>query len=311
MPDTAPLQTTSHPHSVEYFDVLIVGAGISGIGAAYHLTTQCPDKRFVVLENEESFGGTWWTHKYPGIRSDSDLHTFGYRFKPWRGAPIATAEEILSYMGEVIAENDLARHIRYRHHITHASWDSQTRLWTLEVLDKATGLPRRFTGKFLYMCQGYYRHRQGYMPEWPNMAAYQGQLVHSEEWPEGLDYTDKQVLVIGSGASAATIIPAMAAKAAHVVMLQRSPTFFRVGRNAIEIAEELRTLGVSEDWIHEITRRKILFEQDKFAKMSFSQPDKVKEALLDGIRGIVGQDYDIATHFTPRYRPWRQRVAFV
>ncbi|MFM7414590.1 MAG: flavin-containing monooxygenase, partial [Alphaproteobacteria bacterium] len=209
------------------------------------------------------------------------------------------------------AENDLARHIRYRHHITHASWDSQTRLWTLEVLDKATGLPRRFTGKFLYMCQGYYRHRQGYMPEWPNMAAYQGQLVHSEEWPEGLDYTDKQVLVIGSGASAATIIPAMAAKAAHVVMLQRSPTFFRVGRNAIEIAEELRTLGVSEDWIHEITRRKILFEQDKFAKMSFSQPDKVKEALLDGIRGIVGQDYDIATHFTPRYRPWRQRVAFV
>ena len=311
MPDTAPLQTVSHPHSVEYFDVLIVGAGISGIGAAYHLTTQCPDKSLVVLENEETFGGTWWTHKYPGIRSDSDLHTFGYRFKPWRGAPIATAEEILSYMGEVIAENDLARHIRYRHHITHASWDSQTKLWTLEVLDKTTGLPRRFTGRFLYMCQGYYRHRQGYMPEWPNMAAYQGQLVHSEEWPEGLDYTDKRVLVIGSGASAATIIPAMAAKAAHVVMLQRSPTFFRVGRNAIEIAEELRMLGVSEDWIHEITRRKILFEQDKFAKMSFSQPDKVKEALLDGIRGIVGQDYDIATHFTPRYRPWRQRVAFV
>ena len=259
MPDTAPLQSASNPLSVEYFDVLIVGAGISGIGAAYHLTTQCPDKRFVVLENEESFGGTWWTHKYPGIRSDSDLHTFGYRFKPWRGAPIATAEEILSYMGEVIAENDLARHIRYRHHITHASWDSQTKLWTLEVLDKTNGLPRRFTGKFLYMCQGYYRQHQGYMPEWPNMAAYQGQLVHSEEWPEGLDYTDKQVLVIGSGASAATIIPAMAAKAAHVVMLQRSPTFFRVGRNAIEIAEELRMLGVSEDWIHEITRRKILF----------------------------------------------------
>ena len=214
-------------------------------------------------------------------------------------------------MGEVIAENDLARHIRYRHHISHASWDSQTKLWTLEVLDKTTGLPRRFTGKFLYMCQGYYRHGQGYMPEWPNMAAYQGRLVHSEEWPEGLDYADKRVLVIGSGASAATIIPAMAAKAAHVVMLQRSPTYFRVGRNAIEIAEELRTLGISEDWIHEITRRKILFEQAKFAKQTFTQPEKVKEALLDGIRNIVGPDYDIATHFTPRYRPWRQRMAFV
>jgi cation diffusion facilitator CzcD-associated flavoprotein CzcO len=311
MPDTATLHSQSQPISVEYFDVLIVGAGISGIGAAYHLTTQCPDKRFVVLENEETFGGTWWTHKYPGIRSDSDLHTFGYRFKPWRGAPIATAEEILRYMGEVIAENDLARHIRYRHHISHASWDSQTKLWTLEVLDKTTGLPRRFTGKFLYMCQGYYRHGQGYMPEWPNMAAYQGRLVHSEEWPEGLDYADKRVLVIGSGASAATIIPAMAAKAAHVVMLQRSPTYFRVGRNAIEIAEELRTLGISEDWIHEITRRKILFEQAKFAKQTFTQPETVKEALLDGIRNIVGPDYDIATHFTPRYRPWRQRMAFV
>ena len=181
----------------------------------------------------------------------------------------------------------------------------------MEVLDKTTGLPRRFTGKFLYMCQGYYRHGQGYMPEWPNMAAYQGRLVHSEEWPEGLDYADKRVLVIGSGASAATIIPAMAAKAAHVVMLQRSPTYFRVGRNAIEIAEELRTLGISEDWIHEITRRKILFEQAKFAKQTFTQPETVKEALLDGIRNIVGPDYDIATHFTPRYRPWRQRMAFV
>jgi cation diffusion facilitator CzcD-associated flavoprotein CzcO len=181
----------------------------------------------------------------------------------------------------------------------------------LEVLDKTNGLPRRFTCNFLYMCQGYYRQRQGYMPEWPNMAAYQGQLVHSEEWPDDLDYAGKRVLVIGSGASAATIIPAMAAKAAHVVMLQRSPTYFRVGRNAIEIAEELRALGISEDWIHEITRRKILFEQAKFAQMSFTQPEKVKEALLDGIRGIVGQDYDIATHFTPKYRPWRQRVAFV
>ena len=295
----------------EHFDVLIVGAGISGVGAAYHLGTQCPDKSYVVLETEATYGGTWWTHKYPGIRSDSDLHTFGYRFKPWRGAPIATAEEILRYMGEVIDENDLARHIRYHHRIEHAAWDSTTKLWTLEAMDKATGQPRRFTCNFLYMCQGYYRHRQGYMPEWAGMADYQGRIVHSEEWPEDLEYAGKRVLVIGSGATAATIIPAMAAKAAHVTMLQRSPTFFRAGRNAIEMVEELRTLGIDEAWIHEITRRKILFEQDKFTRMTFANPERVKQELLGVVRSYLGPDYDIDKHFTPSYRPWRQRIAFI
>ena len=310
MPDTALQPATATPASTEHFDVLIVGAGISGVGAAYHLTTQCPDKSFVVLEVEETFGGTWWTHKYPGIRSDSDLHTFGYRFKPWRGAPIATAEEILRYMGEVIEENDLARHIRYRHHIDHAAWDSASNLWTVEALDRASGVRRRFTCNFLYMCQGYYRHRQGYMPEWPGTEAYKGTLVHSEEWPEGLDYAGKRVLVIGSGATAATIIPAMAAKAAHVTMLQRSPTYFRIGRNAIEIAEQLRRLGVSEDWVHEVSRRQILFEQDKFTQMTFRQPEAATEFLLEPLRQAIGPD-QVEKHFTPRYRPWRQRLAFV
>ncbi len=295
----------------EHFDVLIVGAGISGVGAAYHLTTQCPDKSFVVLENEATYGGTWWTHKYPGIRSDSDLHTFGYRFKPWVGAPIATADEIRKYMGDVIEENDLGRHIRYNTRIEHAAWDSTAKRWTLEAVDKASGLPRRFTCNFLYMCQGYYRHSEGFMPEWPNMATYQGRLVHSENWPEDLDYAGKRVLVIGSGATAATIIPAMAPKAAHVTMLQRSPTFFRTGRNAIELAEELRTLGIEEAWIHEIVRRKILFEQDKFTRRTFQEPEKVTQELLGAVRSYLGPDYDIETHFTPKYRPWRQRLAFI
>ena len=305
--------TLSRPASAtsEHFDVLVVGAGISGVGAAYHLATQCPEKTYVVLENEETFGGTWWTHKYPGIRSDSDLHTFGYRFKPWVGAPIATADEIRKYMGEVIEENDLGRHIRYRHRIDHAAWDSKTQLWTVEAVDKASGMPRRFTCNFLYMCQGYYRHSEGFMPEWPNMASYKGHLVHSEKWPEDLDYTGKRVLVIGSGATAATIIPAMAPKAAHVTMLQRSPTFFRTGRNAIELAEELRMLGVEEAWVHEIVRRKILFEQDKFTRRTFQEPEKVKQELLGAVRSYLGPDYDIETHFTPKYRPWRQRLAFI
>jgi cation diffusion facilitator CzcD-associated flavoprotein CzcO len=250
-------------------------------------------------------------HKYPGIRSDSDLHTFGYRFKPWKGPPIATAEEILAYMGEVIEENDLARHIRYRHRIEHASWSSAEKRWTVDAVKLDTSERLRFTCGFLYMAQGYYRHNDGYMPEWPGIGRYKGRLVHSEEWPEGLDYAGQKVLVIGSGASAATIIPAMADKAAHVTMLQRSPTFFRTGRNAIEIAEHLRKLQLDEHWIHEIVRRQILHDQWAFTARTFNEPDKVKQELLTEVRRHLGPDYDIDTHFTPKYRPWRQRIAFI
>lgn len=311
MPDTAVLHAPEAAATTEHFDVLIVGAGISGIGAAYHLTTQLPGKRFVVLEAQPGFGGTWRTHRYPGIRSDSDLYTFGYRFKPWVGDPIASADKILAYLGEVIAENGLAPHIRYDHPIHAANWDSATSLWTLEATDATTGTARRFTGNFLYMCQGYYRHAEGYTPEWPGMAEFRGRIVHSQTWPEGLDYAGSRVIVIGSGATAATVVPAMAGRAAHVTMLQRSPTWFRIGRNGIDIADQLRELNVDESWVHEIVRRKILLEQSKFAEMSARHPDRVAETLLAEVRRIVGEEYDIATHFTPRYRPWHQRLAYV
>jgi cation diffusion facilitator CzcD-associated flavoprotein CzcO len=307
VPGGEPVQASG----TEHFDVLIVGAGISGIGGAYHLTQKCPGTSFVILEAEESFGGTWWTHRYPGIRSDSDLHTFGYSFKPWTGPPIATAEEILAYVGEVIAENDLARHIRYRHRIERASWSSEESLWRVEAVQVETGGRRTFTAGFLWMCQGYYRHSDGYTPEWAGMADFKGPIIHPMSWPEDLDYTDKTVVVIGSGATAATLIPAMAGKTRHITMLQRSPTFFRTGRNAIPIAEELRTLGVDEAWVHEITRRKILYEQSVFTRRTFTEPEKVKGELLGQVRTYLGPDYDIATHFTPRYRPWRQRIAFI
>jgi cation diffusion facilitator CzcD-associated flavoprotein CzcO len=297
--------------NAEHFDVLIVGAGISGIGGAYHMTRQCPGKRFVVLEALDNFGGTWWTHRYPGIRSDSDLHTFGYRFKPWTSAPIATAAEIRSYMGEVIAENGLDAHIRYRHRIATAQWSSAENLWTIEAMRTDIGETVRFTANFLWMCQGYYRQKHGYTPEWEGMAAYQGVIAHPEDWPENLDYKGKTVVVIGSGATAATLIPAIADDCAHVTMLQRSPTYFRTGRNAIALAEELRLLGIQEDWIHEIVRRKILYEQDVFTRRSFSEPEAVKQELLGAVRAELGPDYDIETHFTPSYRPWRQRIAFV
>ena len=297
--------------AAEHFDVLVVGAGISGVGAAYHLEKECPDLSYAVLESQASFGGTWTTHRFPGIRSDSDLFTFGYAFKPWQGAPIATAAEILKYMGEVIEENGLARRIRYRHRVERARWSSNENRWTVEATHGDSGERVTFTAGFLFMCQGYYRHARGYTPEWPGMKDFAGRVVHPQAWPDDLDYKGRRVIVIGSGATAATIVPAMARDCAHLTMLQRSPTYFRIGRNAIEIADELRRLQVDPAWIHEIVRRKILYEQDLFSRRCLSEPEKVKRELLAGIRACVGPEFDVDTHFTPRYRPWRQRLAFV
>ena len=182
---TAPSRTMSAAQKVEHFDVLIVGAGISGVGSAYHLTKQMPGTTFVALEEQETFGGTWWTHKYPGIRSDSDLHTFGYSFKPWKGPPIATADEIRAYMGEVIEENGLAKHVRYNHHISHASWSSESNLWTVDAVNKVTGEALRFTANFLWMCQGYYRHSEGFTPEWKDMDKFKGRDRPSADLAEG------------------------------------------------------------------------------------------------------------------------------
>jgi cation diffusion facilitator CzcD-associated flavoprotein CzcO len=301
----------SPPHETEHFDVLIVGAGISGIGGAYHLTKQCPGLSFVVLDALEDYGGTWRTHRFPGIRSDSDLYTFGYAFKPWTGAPIATAAEILRYLGEVIEENNLGPHIRYRHRIVSARWSSAENRWTVEAERADTGETLRFTANFLWMCQGYYRHSEGYTPRWEGMQEFQGLIVHPQSWPDDLDYHGKNVVVIGSGATAATLIPAIAAACGHVTLLQRSPTYFRTGRNAIPIADELRALGIEDAWIHEIVRRKILYEQALFTRRTFTEPETVKQELLAGVRAFLGPDYDVDKDFTPHYRPWRQRLAFI
>ncbi len=296
---------------VEHVDVLVVGAGISGVGAAYHLRTQRPGASFAVLESQAGFGGTWRTHTYPGIRSDSDLYTFGYRFKPWTGAPIATADKILTYMGEVIEENDLDRFIRYEHVIDSAEWSSGDRRWTLRGRDTANDTTFVISAGFLWMCQGYYRHSEGYTPTWEGTDDYDGTIVHPQTWPADLDYAGKKVVVIGSGATAATLIPAMAPDVEHITMLQRSPTFFATGRNANEVADMLRELEIDETWIHEIVRRKILHDQAQITQMSFEHPDAVREELLTTLKEHLGEDYDIETHFNPSYRPWQQRIAFV
>jgi cation diffusion facilitator CzcD-associated flavoprotein CzcO len=308
MDGTSPIEQPAAAKA-EHFDVLIVGAGISGVGGAYHMTHQCPGRSFVVLESQESFGGTWLTHKYPGIRSDSDLYTFGYRFKPWVGPPIASAEEIRAYMAEVIEENDLGRHIRYGHSIKAASWSSRDNLWTIEAALPG-GETRILTANFLWMCQGYYRHAKGYTPEWPGMDRFKGRIVHPQTWPEDLDYKGKKVVVIGSGATAATLVPAIAGDVDHVTMLQRSPTYFIPGRNANDLADTLRELEVDESWIHEIVRRKILFDQEAFTRRSFNEPEAVKQELLAGVAAFLPAE-QVEKHFTPTYRPWRQRIAFV
>ena len=297
--------------TVEHFDVLIVGAGISGIGAAYHLGQRCPGKSFALLENQESFGGTWITHKYPCIRSDSDLFTFGYKWKPWIGPPIATGEEFIRYLDEAIDEHDIRRHIRYLHEIKSATWSSGEKRWTLAVVRKDSGESLAFTCNFLWMCQGYYRHSQGYMPEFPGRDRFQGPVVHPQTWPEELDYQDKNVVVIGSGATAATLIPAMAEDCRHITMLQRSPTYFFAAPNRNDVADMLRELDVPDEWTHEIARRKILYDQKIITRRSFDDSEALKAELIAGTRAYLGDDFDVETHFTPSYQPWRQRLAFV
>ena len=306
----APDRPANDETKSDYVDVLIIGAGISGLGAAYELKQQCPEQSFAILEGFESYGGTWLWHKYPGIRSDSDLFTFGYRFKPWLGAPIASGAEILKYLGEVIEENNLAPHIRYRHRVQTASWDSRTNLWTVVALRGEEQDPITLRCRFLWMCQGYYRHSKGYTPDWPGMSEFEGRIVHPQTWPQALDYEGKRVIVIGSGATAATVVPAIAADCDHVTLLQRSPTYFSPGVNRHWLADALREIGVDETTIHDVVRRKIVFDQYKFLQRSINDPESAKADLLKGVLAYLPQEV-VDKHFTPNYRPWRQRIAVV
>lgn len=296
---------------VTHVDVLIVGAGISGIGSAYHLQDQCPGKSYAILEMKDTFGGTWDTHKYPGVRSDSDLYTFGYRFKPWVGTPIASAQAILDYMGEVIEENAIGPHIHYGHRITKAAWDSKANLWTVEATRKSDGAQVVFTANFLWMCQGYYDHEKPYIPDWPGKSDYKGMLVHAQLWDPKTDYKGKKVLVIGSGATAATVIPEFAKEAAHVTMLQRSPTYFFCAENRNELADKLRAGGIDEPTIHRVVRAQIMHDQDVLTKRCQEEPDQVFEELKELVRAFTGKpDFQFEPHFTPKYRVWQQRLAF-
>ncbi|MGC3029380.1 flavin-containing monooxygenase [Burkholderia sp. DN3021] len=295
----------------EHFDVLIIGAGISGIDAAYHLCQRCPGRSFLILDAMDGFGGTWRTHRYPGARSDSDLFTYGYSFKPWRGSSIATADEIRNYLGEVIEENDLGRHIRYGHRVATASWSTDDSRWTVEAIRLDTGETLRLTAGFLWQCQGYYRHRQGHVPDWSGLENFRGTVVHPQNWPDDLDWKGKRIVVIGSGATAATLIPALAEAAQHVTLLQRSPTFFVVEPAEHALAAPLRALDIPEAWTYEILRRAYIAQNLELNRMSLEQPEDLRKQLLDAIRAHLPDDFDVEKHFSPRYKPQQQRLAFV
>ncbi|WP_284126654.1 flavin-containing monooxygenase [Parerythrobacter aestuarii] len=291
-----------------HVDVLIVGAGISGVGSAWHVQNQCPGMSYAILERKDTFGGTWDTHKYPGIRSDSDLYTFGYRFKPWVGPPIATAEEILAYMGEVIEENGIGEHIRYGHSIRSCAFSRETGLWT--VTAEAGGEEVTYTCRFLWMCSGYYDHENPYIPDWKGVEDFRGLFVHAQKWDPATDYAGKRVLVIGSGATAATVVPEFAKSAAHVTMLQRSPTYFFCHPNQNELADRLREVGIDEETVHRVVRQQILYDQDVLTQRCIDEPEAVFEELKALIREYAGEDFEFEPHFTPRYRVWQQRLAF-
>lgn len=298
----------------EHFDVLIVGAGLSGIAAGYHLNNKCPTRSYVILEGRDCIGGTWDLFRYPGVRSDSDMFTLGYSFKPWTDPKaIASGPQILQYVRETAAENGIDNRIRFRHRVSRASWSTPDARWTVEAeratADGATETVR-FTCGFLLMCSGYYKYEEGYTPEFAGTSDFAGPIVHPQKWPEDLDYAGKRVVVIGSGATAVTLVPEMAKAAGHVTMLQRSPTYV-VSRPAQDpFANKLRRNLPARLAYHLIRWRNVLWGM-YFFQLSRRKPARVKELILGGVRMALGPDYDVATHFTPRYNPWDQRLCLV
>ena len=293
----------------DHFDVLIVGAGLSGIGAAYHLQKRCPAKTYAILEGRSSIGGTWDLFRYPGIRSDSDMYTLGYNFRPWREAKaIADGPSILGYVRDTATEAGIDRHIRFGHRVKAAAWSTADACWT--VTCEVDGAATEVTANFVMLCSGYFNYAAGYTPEWPGTADFAGQFVHPQFWPETLDVTGKRVVVIGSGATAVTLVPELAKTAASVTMLQRSPTYV-VSRPAADAVADWLRRNLPATLAYRLVRLKNVSLGAWFFNMARKKPAQVKERLVGMVREQLGPDYDVATHFTPRYNPWDQRLCLV
>jgi monooxygenase len=297
--------------SLEHVDVLIVGAGLSGIGAAHHLQDRCPGKSYAILEAREEIGGTWDLFRYPGIRSDSDMHTLGYRFRPWTEAKsIADGDSILRYVRDTAREGGIERHVRFRHRVVNAEWSSADALWTVEAERTDTGETVTVTCGFLFMNSGYYRYDQGYTPDFPGLDSFAGKVVHPQHWPEDLDYAGRRVVVIGSGATAMTLVPAMAKEAAKVTMLQRSPTYVVSMPGEDGLANTLRR-WLPDRVVYPIVRWKNVLLQGVSYRLSRRRPELMKKLLRRGLMKALPPGYDIDTHFKPTYNPWDQRLCLV
>ena len=293
-----------------HFDVVIIGAGLSGIGAASHLERDAPNKTYAILESRSAMGGTWDLFRYPGVRSDSDMHTLGYSFKPWKHErAIADGPAILDYIRETAKEYDVAKHIRYNQRASKISWDSASATWTISIKQEGKRASK-ITCNFIYSCTGYYNYEKGYTPDFEGVEQFKGQIVHPQQWPEDLDYSGKNVVVIGSGATAITVVPSMAKTAKHVTMLQRSPTYVVSRPSKDKFALKLaRYLPANLAYL--ITRWKNVSMQALIYQYSRRRPEKMKAALLSLTRKELGSKVDVDTHFNPSYNPWDQRLCLV
>ena len=296
---------------MEHFDVVIIGAGLSGIGAGYRLQTRCPRKSYVIFEARDRMGGTWDLFRFPGIRSDSDMFTFSYPFRPWKNANrvIADGASILEYLRETAREFGIDKKIRFQHRVQAASWSSEEARWRLE-LKTASGETARCTCDFLYGCTGYYRYDAGHAPRFPGSENFRGPILHPQHWPEDLEYTGKKVVIIGSGATAVTMIPVMAQKAAHVTMLQRSPTYM------LSLPDHDPLAGKLHRWLpvgaaHFLSRWKNLLISMGIYQYSRRAPEKARKMLRDGAAKSLPEGYDVEKHFNPRYQPWDQRLCLI
>jgi cation diffusion facilitator CzcD-associated flavoprotein CzcO len=292
------------------FDVIIIGAGLSGIAAAHYLKNTCPQRSFLILESREAIGGTWDLFRYPGVRSDSDMFTLGYAFRPWKDAKaIADGPSILAYILDTAREDGTDKLIRFGHKVVRAAWSTPNAAWTLEVQRTGAGMLTLSCG-FLITCTGYYDYAGGYLPEFPGIGAFKGRLIHPQAWPLDLAYAGKRVVVIGSGATAVTLVPAMARTAAHVTMLQRTPSYV-VARPAEDPFANAMRKRLPGKLAYAIVRWRNVLLAMYFFNLARKRPRQVRQRILDWARGHLGPDYDIATHFTPPYDPWDQRLCLV
>ena len=293
---------------MEHFDVLIVGAGLSGIAAGYHLRTSCPDRTYAILERRDTIGGTWDLFRYPGIRSDSDMYTLGYSFRPWSDPQaIADGPAILRYVNETAAEYGIMDKIRFGHYVKCASWSTAEARWTVETERTDTAEPCRFTCNFLFMCSGYYNYDQGYTPEFVGADTFRGRIAHPQHWTEDIAYANKRVVVIGSGATAVTLVPEMAKTAAHVTMLQRSPTYIVAMPSEDHLANLLRRF-LPNSLVYRLTRWRNVVLGLGFFWFCRRYPERARAFILGRVRATLGPDYDVEQHFSPHYNPWQQRM---